>query len=67
MSKNVRKRNKSEKVLENEALKEEGISILVILVLAFIFIIIGVVLGYYLYKLALSSSGVIDYYKYIWK
>ena len=66
LRKNIRK-NKNEKELEQEALREEGMSIFVVLGLTILFITIGIILGYYLYKLALSSSGVIINYGYLLK
>lgn len=56
MNKKVKKSNKD---LEKEALMEEDISVLAIIGFAILFIFIGIVLGYILYKLALDSSAMI--------
>lgn len=54
MNNKGRKIKKSEKELEQQALMEEDISIFVTIGLAILFIFIGIVLGYLLYKLALN-------------
>ena len=59
MNNKGRKVKKSDKEFEEEALREEDISIFVTIGLTILFIFIGIVLGYILYKLALNSSAVI--------
>ena len=59
MNNKGRKKKKNDKELEQEALREEEISIFVTIGLIIFFIFIGIVLGYLLYKLALNSSAVI--------
>lgn len=51
-------RKKSEKELEKEAMMEENFSVLGIVTVLVICTIIGVVLGYLLYKIAIHSSDV---------
>lgn len=57
MSKKVKKKNAEE--LDRDALMEEDISVFAIVGLAMLFIFVGIILGYILYKLALNSSAII--------
>lgn len=58
---------KRDKILEEEALREEEVSIFIALGLTALFIVVGIFLGYFLYKLALNSSGFIMNYDYLIK
>ena len=51
--------NKTDKELENEAIHEENISIAVLVLIIAICFLVGVGLGYVLYKLAINSSSLI--------
>ena len=57
MEKRVKK--KSSKELDRDALMEEDISVFATIGFALLFIFVGIVLGYILYKLALDSSAMI--------
>ena len=46
---------------DKDAMVEEDVSIVVVIGLTVLFIMIGVLLGYILYKLALSSSAFISF------
>jgi F0F1-type ATP synthase assembly protein I len=61
MSKKIKGHNvkrKSEKELEKEAIMEEKFSILGIILVLIICTVIGIVIGYFLYRLAINSSNV---------
>ncbi|MBR3161358.1 MAG: hypothetical protein IKF19_01345 [Bacilli bacterium] len=58
---------KSDKELDENAIMEEKISIFVAIGLTLLFVVIGIFLGYCLYKLSLSSSGTILINKYLYK
>ncbi len=59
MSKKGIVKRKSDKELDYDAMIEENVSIFATIGLALLFILIGIGLGYLLYKLALNSSAVI--------
>ncbi|MEE3344206.1 MAG: hypothetical protein VZS44_08970 [Bacilli bacterium] len=54
--KKTRRGRKSETKIEAEALKEEEISIFVIIGLTIFFITLGIVLGYLLFRLSIVGS-----------
>ena len=62
MSKKVKKK---EREIDHEALMEEEFSIVAIIFFVFLFVFIGINLGYILYKLSLNSSGVIMFNKFL--
>lgn len=55
--KRSRVRRRTDKELEREAVQEENISILAIVLIVILFCIIGVCIGMVLYKVAINSSN----------
>lgn len=53
----MRKKRKTEKELEQEAIIEEEMSILSMILIVAFCVIVGVIVGYILYKVAINSSG----------
>ncbi len=51
--------NKTDKELEKEALQEENISIAMIVLIIGLCFVVGISLGYILYRIAINSSSVL--------
>ena len=51
--------NKTDKELEKEALQEENISIAMIVLIILLCFVVGISLGYILYRIAINSSSVL--------
>ncbi len=51
--------NKTDEELERDAIQEENFSILMIIVIIFLCFVVGVSLGYILYRIAINSSSAI--------
>lgn len=56
--KDSRIKNKSDKQLEREAIEEENISIMAVVIVVILCFIIGILLGWGLYKLAINNSNI---------
>ena len=51
--------NKTDEELERDAIQEENFSILMIIIIIFLCFVVGVSLGYILYRIAINSSSAI--------
>lgn len=56
--KNSMTRKKSDRELEKEAIEEENISIIAIIIIVVLCFVIGILLGWGLYKVAINNSNI---------